>query len=326
MRAEPQATGRSRTAVTCPGSCTCPVTSPAARSTSARTWTWNSSASRAPAASAASRSTREATASSSWWQPGQRQPLVGAQQRVLLGRHPVERLHVGPQLRGGPGQGLGDPGAELALEQRQHRVADPAAGEPRVGVVGVVPPPDPLRHGTPASVSDRRTSSSGRTNTSYDGRMPAIERPPLPRVRPSSTVSAWSSRVWPSSTRRAPNRLGDLLEHGVAGLAGGGLGSLAAALDADPGGDGLVGPERGHRGHDLRRRGRPSRPAARGRRSRRRPAPPAPAPRGRWRRAARASRRPRSTRRPPGHRARGRRAPGVRRDGTRRPGRGATRV
>src|SRR4051794_10877718 len=34
--------------------------------------------------------------------------------------------------------------------------------------------------------------------------MPATERGPDPRPRPSSTVSAWSSRVWPSATRASP--------------------------------------------------------------------------------------------------------------------------
>ena len=34
--------------------------------------------------------------------------------------------------------------------------------------------------------------------------MPARARGPEPRASPSSTVSAWSSRVWPSSTATAP--------------------------------------------------------------------------------------------------------------------------
>jgi hypothetical protein len=34
--------------------------------------------------------------------------------------------------------------------------------------------------------------------------MPAIASGPEPRASPSSTVSAWSSSVWPSSTRDAP--------------------------------------------------------------------------------------------------------------------------
>ena len=54
------------------------------------------------------------------------------------------------------------------------------------------------------TVSSRRTPSSGRTKTPKAGRIPCSDRPPEPRARPSSTVSAWSSRVWPSSTCRAP--------------------------------------------------------------------------------------------------------------------------
>ncbi len=56
------------------------------------------------------------------------------------------------------------------------------------------------------TVSSRRTSSSGRAKTSNPRRMPARDRPPEPRARPSSTVSAWSSRVWPSRTTAAEGR------------------------------------------------------------------------------------------------------------------------
>ena len=56
------------------------------------------------------------------------------------------------------------------------------------------------------TVSSRRTSRSGRAKSSNPRRMPARERPPEPRVRPSRTVSAWSSRVWPSSTTAAESR------------------------------------------------------------------------------------------------------------------------
>ena len=44
----------------------------------------------------------------------------------------------------------------------------------------------------------RRTVSSGRSHGGSHRRMPASERAPDPRPRPRSTVSAWSSRVWPS--------------------------------------------------------------------------------------------------------------------------------
>ena len=58
-----------------------------------------------------------------------------------------------------------------------------------------------------ASVCARVRSSSGRSNGGRRRLMPAIERPPEPRASPSSTVSAWSSRVWPSSTPAAAPRL-----------------------------------------------------------------------------------------------------------------------
>ncbi len=51
-----------------------------------------------------------------------------------------------------------------------------------------------------AWVSARRTPNSGRYHGGSHGRMPAIDREPEPRPSPSSTVSAWSSRVWASST------------------------------------------------------------------------------------------------------------------------------
>ena len=68
-------------------------------------------------------------------------------------------------------------------------------------------------------------------------RIPASDRPPDPRARPSSTVSAWSSRVWPSSTTLAPSagprpRSSD----GVPGLPGGRLGPDGRRrVDARPG-------------------------------------------------------------------------------------------
>ena len=51
-----------------------------------------------------------------------------------------------------------------------------------------------------AAVSARRRPSSGRSQGGSQVRMPARDRAPEPRPRPSSTVSAWSSRVWPSRT------------------------------------------------------------------------------------------------------------------------------
>ena len=50
------------------------------------------------------------------------------------------------------------------------------------------------------SVSVRRSPRNGRRTMPSIAGMPASERGPEPRPRPSSTVSAWSSRVWASST------------------------------------------------------------------------------------------------------------------------------
>ena len=137
------------------------------------------------------------------------------------------------------------PGPSSASSSGSTVRADPGAGEPRVVVVRVVPPADALG---PAgrSVWARVTSSSGRRKTSNARRMPASDRPPQPRVSPSSTVSAWSSRVCPSSTTPAPKRSATSLEHGVPRLAGGRLGPVPVAVDRDPDRGGLVGAERGH--------------------------------------------------------------------------------
>src|SRR3954469_7327052 len=47
--------------------------------------------------------------------------------------------------------------------------------------------------------------SSGRQNGGLSATMPAMERGPDPRPRPSSTVSAWSSRVWARAMRAPPS-------------------------------------------------------------------------------------------------------------------------
>ena len=60
--------------------------------------------------------------------------------------------------------------------------------------------------GTRASVSARRTSSSGRTRLPAIGSIPVSPSSPQPRTSASSTVSARSSIVWPSAWRSAPIR------------------------------------------------------------------------------------------------------------------------
>ena len=101
------------------------------------------------------------------------------------------------------------------------------------------------------TVSSRRTPSSGRAKTPKPGRIPCSDRPPEPRARPSSTVSAWSSRVWPSSTRRAESRSATSSRTAY-------LASRAAASGPSPdepstcdaGGQRLVDADRRELGHD----------------------------------------------------------------------------
>ena len=203
------------------------------------------------------------------------------------------------------------PPDEHVLQQRQHLVAQPDAGEAGVGVVRVVPHgPSPAQA---ARVVARRTVSSGRSHGGSHRRMPASERAPDPRPRPSSTVSAWSSRVWPSRIglsgcgRAAQQR-------GLAGAAGGRLDPTrpgdvhgvhprrdpALGQQRDGGrrafGRPLLEPVVDDRGlHVVRPRGRPPRRgsgrASRRRRSSRRPAAPAAPRSGRAANASRTARR-----------------------------------
>ena len=123
------------------------------------------------------------------------------------------------QLLGGAGERLRHAARQHVLQQRQDLVAQADAGEARVGVVRVVPASSPR---AAARVVVRRTSAAAAARAGRHRRMPASERAPDPRPRPSSTVSAWSSRVWPSRTGlSACGRAG--AERGLAGAAGGGL-------------------------------------------------------------------------------------------------------
>ena len=73
-------------------------------------------------------------------------------------------------------------------------------------------PSAPCSTSSPRSRSSRGdrcrswSSPGGVGGSGRSRRMPARLRAPEPRVRPSSTVSAWSSRVWPSSSAVAPKR------------------------------------------------------------------------------------------------------------------------
>ncbi len=121
------------------------------------------------------------------------------------------------QLAGRAGQRLGDAALQHVLEQGQHLGAQPDPLVGRIVVVRVVPDRQAERvagrlRGRPPDAEQRPQARPVRP-----ARMPAIDRGPEPRPRPSSTVSAWSSRVWPSRTS-TPRRRGD--ERRVAGRAG----------------------------------------------------------------------------------------------------------
>ena len=189
-----------------PGRCSgpWPCQSVTSRSSSA-TWPASRSVAGQPASSAARRSTRVRTAVGQAGQDVDVEPVAGRRRRGVRRRGPaVERVGVGPQQGGGAGQRGGDARAEVALQAGQDVAAHPGPGERRVGVVRVVPggvaggggPDDVARRGRAAGAGSGRGPAA----------IPASERAPEPRASPSSTVSAWSSRVWPSSTAAAPSR------------------------------------------------------------------------------------------------------------------------
>ena len=159
----------------------------------------------------------------------------------------VEGVQVLAEQVGGAGQGRGDTRAELAPPAPAARRADPRAGEARVVVVRVLPPEvDALRAagrlGLGAGQVEQRAAEHARTPR----RMPASDRPPEPRVSPSSTVSAWSSRVCPSSTarRRAARRAARGRRTGPRRAAASGPCPRASTVTRIV--DGLVGAQRGH--------------------------------------------------------------------------------
>ena len=91
-----------------------------------------------------------------------------------------------------------------------------------------------------SSVSARRRPRKGRSSLPRAGRMPARDRVPEPRARPSSTCSAWSSRVWPSRIASAPQLRRRGFECGMPGVPG-------CRLRARAGGRDVHGPDL-HRG------------------------------------------------------------------------------
>ena len=222
----------------------------------------------------------------------------------------VEVRRVRPELVGGAGEGARDPGAELVLEHRQHRRPHPDPwnrGSLLCGSVQNSMPSAPAgRLGVRAGHVEQRAAEHARTPR----RMPARERPPEPRVSPSSTVSAWSSSVCPSSTcvgSEPGGELGRARRTAPAGRPPPGrpprpsTETVAVTVSSTPSARHLVGDPRGVLGRAVLE------PVvdghtdhAHGQR---------PRPRRRWRRAAPASRRRRSRRRGPCCRGRARRAP-----------------
>ena len=149
-------------------------------------------------------------------------------------------------------------------------------------------------------------------------RIPASERAPAPRARPSSTVSAWSSRVWPSSTAAAEKWRAISPSTAYLASRAAASGPRPVGGDRDPGAHRLVDAEVGELLHHPRgllgravlqavvdgRADDPQRRRAR--------------PRRRWPPPGRASRRRRCRRPGRWRRARGRPAHGVRRGAPRR--------
>ena len=84
----------------------------------------------------------------------------------------------------------------IVVEQREQLVAHPVAHEPAVGVGRVDRPGRARGRRTSAAVSARRSARSG---WRVPGRIAGEPVAPAPRSRLISTVSAWSSAVWPVS-------------------------------------------------------------------------------------------------------------------------------
>ena len=135
---------------------------------------------------------------------GHRQAPAG--RAATVGRGGVEGVGVLAQLGGRAGQRRGDPRPELGLEHRAAPGAAPAPGpwpgRRSPGRRGRAGRGRPGRRGRWRAGS----SSSGRRYRPRTAAMPASERAPEPRASPSSTCSAWSSRVCPSRTATAPCR------------------------------------------------------------------------------------------------------------------------
>ncbi len=169
---------------------------------------------------------------------------------VRRGGEAVEVLDVRAQQVGGAGEVLGHARPELGLEQRQHVLPDPRAGEAGVVVGRVGPPGDVLspagllglRAGEaeqrPAEDPERAAHAGQRASAAAAG-------------QPEQDGLGLVVEGVPEQHRRGAEPVGDLLEDGVPGLPRRRLETLPVGLDADPDRRGLVGAEGGHLADDA---------------------------------------------------------------------------
>ena len=124
-------------------------------------------------------------------------PGVG---RVDAAGEAVEQVVVVAEHGGRAREQGGDVALGDVVEQRQHLVADAVAQEPAVARCSGRRRGRGRGRRTAPRVSARRSASSGLVGP---GRIAASPPAPAPRSRLMSTVSAWSSAVWPVRRRRA---------------------------------------------------------------------------------------------------------------------------
>ena len=181
--------------------------------------------------------------------PGRRRPGRPRRWDPTASARPGQELVHLSQMRGLAGDHGHDVASGHVRQQRQHLGPDPVAAMARV-VVGRVLRPAPGR--------GRRTPPRSRSGAGpgWDvvGRPGCRPSPltPAPRMRFNTTVSAWSSAVWPSE------RLG--AQDPVAGGAGPGL-EVGPVGQLDPLGP-EAGSQRGRRGRHDRGLGIRARPQA----------------------------------------------------------------
>ncbi len=147
------------------------------------------------------------------------------------------------------------PGAELTLQDRQHRTADAGAQEAGVLVVGVRPPLDAVGA---AGRLGLRTGEVEQRPT--EGHRPLLEvtAHPLQRTASRSPGQSEQHRLRlvvlgvPQQHHVGPEVQGELRQGGVPRQPGTGLDSSRTRIDRDLDRRRLVDAERGHLGHHLR--------------------------------------------------------------------------